>query len=158
MTTRLGSTSQRRRFVAIGASLLSIVLIAGAQTALAADEDRIPQEDAATLFELRVGEPPAATKLTKEDALARARELYGEDAMGATQVDAYLESLTLENTLRTPEAIVDRPAWIVHMSGMGIVEAGPITEDGPAASTVVDNLYVFIDANTGEFLMGIWTE
>jgi hypothetical protein len=34
-----------------------------------------------------------------------------------------------------------------------------VTEDGtPAASVVIDNVYVFLDADTGEFLVSIWTE
>jgi hypothetical protein len=49
--------------------------------------------------------------------------------------------------------------WNVHLSGMGIVESGPVSEDGtPAASVVIDNVYVFLDAATGEFLVSIWTE
>lgn len=153
MTMSLGSLSQRWRLVAAGAWLLSVMLVASAGTTLAVDEEQLPQDDAAVLVELEVGETPAP-RLTKEDALAKARELYGEDAMGATTVDAYLVSATPEISLRPPG-----PTWIVHMSGMGMVMPGPAKEAGtPVATNVVDNLYVCIDAETGELLMGIWTK
>jgi hypothetical protein len=74
-------------------------------------------------------------------------------------VEAYLESATLEGSLGTLDPIEDRPVWNVHLSGMGIVQSGPVTEDGtPAASVVIDNVYVFLDADSGEFLVSIWTE
>ena len=74
-------------------------------------------------------------------------------------MEAYLESATLESSLGTLEPIEDHPVWNVHLSGMGIVDPGPVTEDGtPAASVVIDNVYVFLDADTGEFLVSIWTE
>jgi hypothetical protein len=153
MTTSLGSLSQRWRFVAAGAWFVSVMLVGNAGATLAAEEQRLPQDDAAILVELEVGETPAP-RLTKEDALAKAMELYGEDAMGASKVDAHLVSATPEIALRTPG-----PTWIVHMSGMGMVMTGPAEEeDTPVATAVVDNLYVYIDAVTGEFLMGIWTK
>jgi hypothetical protein len=102
---------------------------------------------------------PLTSTLTKEDAIARVTQLYGEDTLGATEVEAYLESATLESSLGTLEPIEDRAVWNVHLSGMGIVDPGPVTEDGtPAASVVIDNVYVFLDADTGEFLVSIWTE
>lgn len=152
MTARPGSLRLPRLFVAVGALSFSMVLIAGAGIALAGDA--IPAEDAAVLTEQEVGEPTTAPTLTKEDALAMATEVYGEDVMGATKVKAYLVSATPEIALRTP-----RPTWVVHMSGMGMVMAGPAPEEGTQAATnVVDDIYVYIDAKTGEFLMGIWTK
>jgi hypothetical protein len=96
--------------------------------------------------------------LTREDALAKVRELYGEDAMGAAEVAASLVS-SARGWLGAVDPIVDRPTWIVHMSGMGIVRSGPPEADGTTApSVVIDHRYVFIAADSGEYLGSIWTE
>jgi hypothetical protein len=158
MSTTLGSLRQRRLFAACAAASFVTALSAGAQFAQAADHDPIPPEDAAVLAEPEVGGPTAAPTLTKEDALARARQIYGEDAMGATDVDAYLVS-TARAWLGATDPMVDRPTWIVHLSGLGMVMPGPAEEEGtPVATHVVDDIHVFIAADTCEFLGSIWTE
>lgn len=119
---------------------------------------RLPVQDIGDLGDVTLGVPPTVA-ISQDAALAAANVQYDAKALGATDVQAFLETVTVGGTLATADPIRDRAVWIVRMSGMAQVQGGPMTEDGtPAAGHVLHTAYIVVDAVTGAVLMAVWVE
>lgn len=94
---------------------------------------------------------PADAKITAADAL-RVAHATGAAIDGAT-VKTFLIKVT-----QAPD-IMGRTAWLIHYSGFARLEPGPPDAHGkPQPAHTIRNAYVFIDADTGEFLRTEFTE
>lgn len=159
MRTRTGTIGRRPTWwafallLAIGVALVTVQLATAERPSGPSSEPRLPASDADRLSDVRVGDPPGAVAIDRDQALRIARDLYDPERAGATSVDAYLETISVPATYRGDDPIRDRPVWIVRLGGLAQVQGGPMTEDGtPARGRVLTVAYVFIDAKTGEFL------
>ena len=157
--------ANRRLPIVVGvvAALLMLIAIgqffvAAGATDLESSHDRLSAQDIASLGDVILGEPPTRG-MERNAAMSAANALYDAKALGASGVDAFLETVTVEGTLATDEPISKRAAWVIRLTGMAIDAGGPPTDKGkPAASHVLTTAFIFLDAETGEFLMTVWTE
>ena len=100
-------------------------------------------------------EPYDSPRVARADAIARAKEVVGEQAsvLGG-EINAYVGLATDPASARLgPRAITDRPIWLIRFSGFELTFPGPMSEDGvPAAGHTARFAYVLVDASTGEAL------
>jgi len=148
--------------VALG---LAVLLVGALQTISASGPEtidasayRMPDADKQRLSTVVFGVPPTEA-VSPAKAMAVVGEQYHLAALGA-EADAYLETVTLTLTLRGDRPVLDRPFWIVRLSGFEFERPAPIGADGNrvAPSHYLHVGYVFVDARTGEFLMTEWQE
>lgn len=140
---------------------LSVLVLARANAAsgpIGGFEHRLPSEDVQRLSDVLLGSPPTAVAITEAGALQAAAEHYDAEKLGASSVDAFLETITVLGTMRGPEPLQGRPAWIIRLAGMSQQHGGPFTADGPATVHVLTVAYVFIDAESGDFMFTEWQE
>lgn len=164
MRTRL---NRRSPYVVAGVALaaasiaaLSFAFLTGSAGVQAVDATayRLPNDDLGVLGDVSLGTPPL-NAIATEAAISSASLEYDPKALGATDVRAFLETVTVRGTLGSDEPIRDRAVWIVRMNGMTVEQGGPATEDGtPVAGHVLRTAYVFVDAVSAQVLMAVWTE
>lgn len=141
---------------------IAMLVLTGPAGAIARPIDaapyRLPADDRTVLSDVTFGDPPTIA-LDAETAEDLATAQYDPVALGATSVDFYLERITVPGTALSPDPIRDRGAWIMRLGGMTQEQPGPVTADGVTApGHVLQSAYVFIDAETGEFLFAEWHE
>jgi len=118
---------------------------------------KLPAEDRLRLGQVEFRDVAGAPELTAQQALEAARREYDWTQMGPNaRADAFFHIVTVPALRRHDGLFVDRPVWIVRLSGVTTPVEGP-----PGAESAVDRslnyAYVFIDARTGEFLFTSWT-
>jgi hypothetical protein len=146
----------------VGALLMLAVVgqsfVAAGATEIDPSQYRLPVRDLASLGDVTTKDPPTFG-LKPEAAISAANALYDAKALGASEVQAFLETVTVGGTLASDEPIKDRGVWIVRLSGMAVEQGGPPTEAGkPVAGHILTTAFVFLDAVTGEFIMTVWIE
>lgn len=93
-------------------------------------------------------------KLTKQQALLLAGQMEPQVAARASGVSAEYTLLTYTARNSTAASLHDVPAWLVHYTG--VAEPGADTAADPHATNTPHDLYVFLDAQSGQELLAIW--
>lgn len=142
-------------------SAFALQVLASAASAVGpvdASSYRLPAEDRARLADLQFGNPPTSA-ITADAARGIAAREYDPEALGATSIDAFLETLTVPGMAHSDAPIAGRGVWIIRLAGLSQEQPGPITADGvPAPGHILHRAYIFIDADSGEFLFAEWQE
>jgi hypothetical protein len=94
-----------------------------------------------------------AAKVTLNEALAAVKGEYG-DSFDRAKVDAYLVHATDDTTM-----VRDADVWLLDITGLSMDVPGPMGPDGkPTYSGTLTEAYVYVDANTGEWLVSKFYE
>ena len=155
----------RRAFLRVGSRLLVVaaaivfVLQSTVSAALDTASPRLPKADVDRVGEDMVfGSQPESPAIGRAAALDIAAREYDPGLLGASSVDAYLETITMPGTLRSASPIKDRGVWIVRLGGLSQQVGGPLGDVGPAPLRTLTVAYIVVDATTGEFLLAEWLE
>lgn len=108
----------------------------------------LPEEFYA-LGQIRLTSAEEASRAISEAAAMGAASPNGE---GWPDPEAYLVVMTLDGTIGTADPIIDRLVWLVHWKGLS---GGPVPTgaDEPLPYT---RMYVFLDGETGDYLMTLY--
>lgn len=90
-------------------------------------------------------------RLSKQQALLLAGQIESQVAERASGVS--VEYILLSYTAHNSN-FHDVPAWLVHYTG--VVEPGADANADPHATNTPHDLYVFLDAQSGQELLAIW--
>jgi ferredoxin-NADP reductase len=112
----------------------------------------LPAEDVSRLDDVVIHHAAPTPTISRAQALAAAASEYDPAKLGAG-VEAYLERITVEGSLKSANPVRERSVWIIRYSGLSQHVRGP--GDADAAITLT-TAYVFIDAETGELLFTDW--
>jgi len=96
--------------------------------------------------------PPSSVTETEAIQIANAESGFNKDA---TKVEAWLRQVTDPSS---PMLLTDRAVWLVHYAGVSIeTPSVPRADGGVKPGRLMTNAFVFIDANTGEFIANTFT-
>lgn len=150
-------TEQASRFApSPGVWLLVVLLILGAVALRVGFPERalgVPPD--AEALEVEVSPISPEGKISQDEAMRAVREAEGtlfDDA----KIDAYLVHLTDRTTF-----VQDRDVWLFDVSGVSIVAPQPMPAPGSTTAEpfMLTRAYVYVDAETGEWLMSrLWAE
>jgi hypothetical protein len=153
-------TSRRRAVLAATTTVMVLLglFTIGPSLAQEPTSTRLPDEDRMRLEgSIEFGEPPT-TAISREDALRSVAQYYVVETLGARS-DEYLETVTILSSLGTSNPARNQPVWIVRLTEFELAHGSPINPDGSNGEVrYLHVAYVFIDAETSEFIMGKWQE
>lgn len=92
--------------------------------------------------------------LTQQQALLLANQAEPQVAVHAHGVDAVYTLFSYKDSNSTSSSWQDVPTWLVHYTG--VEEPQPDTAADPQATHRSHDLYIFLDASSGQELLAIW--
>jgi len=101
---------------------------------------------------------PAAgqtAQISQQQAIVLANQLEPLAAAHASGVSASYVLLSSRGSTPIPGGLNSVPAWLVHYSK--VATAGPDTGADPHATNPPHDCYLFLDANSGQELLALWT-
>lgn len=145
--------------LALGALALSALVVLGAAPTTSGGPRDLSDADVARLGEFTLTDASGVPAISMDQAVQVAGNEYDWAAMpGKPAVESALASVTVAASQGREGAVQGRLVWVVHVSGIEQQVDGPWTPEGPLPGRVLRHAYVFVDAQTGEFLMTSWTE
>ncbi|HEY3993546.1 MAG TPA: hypothetical protein VGM01_11790 [Ktedonobacteraceae bacterium] len=93
--------------------------------------------------------------LSEPQALLLANQMEPQAAAHASKVSAQYVSFNYKGSGTTRASLHDVPAWLIHYTK--VAEAGPDIAADPRATNPSHDCYLFLDANSGQELLALWT-
>ncbi|HEY0752633.1 MAG TPA: hypothetical protein VGD98_01535 [Ktedonobacteraceae bacterium] len=93
--------------------------------------------------------------LNRQQALLLANQMEPQAAVHASSVNAAYILFSYKGSTTTTGALNSVPAWLVHYSK--VVLAAPDNAADPHATNTPHECYLFLDANSGQELLALWT-
>lgn len=134
--------------LALSATLRPETISAGAPT--------LTDDTALSSMGLAPADPEEA--IPAEQAIEAAAAQYQLADLKA-EVDTFLYSVTDPASVGTADPMVERPVWIVRITGISLPAPAPLSADGEDTKPInVTRGYIFVDAKSGEWIGTLWTE
>lgn len=93
--------------------------------------------------------------LSQQQALVLANQLEPQAAARARSISAAYVLFNYKGSTPMPGGLSGVPAWLIHYSR--VASAGPDTAADPHATNAPHDCYLFLDANSGQELLAVWT-
>ena len=93
--------------------------------------------------------------LSEQQALMLAGQMEPQAAAHAASVSAQYVLFSYKGSSATTASMHSVPAWLVHYTK--VAEVGPDIASDPHATNTAHDCYLFLDANSGQELLALWT-